>query len=383
MFGKNNMIINQEMMKMKKILLLPVAALLLLSIVLQGCGNSENTNNANRANNGAAVTANDSGQKGLGMSAETFIANYNKVIDNFVKKGISNANYYRIDINKVNNNTIVLDGAATLAWHVNEGYIDAVTLVIVSQSTQLDLCEASAIVAATGNKELVQMLIDRVNANEREIKLNSGDIFIMRQANVKVSSEKNGNRLLVCTQKYHNEMENMVKNALQRNSQTTNNTSTNKSNNLVALDDNHNVQSFGHEMNKIFTQYKSFYLVDGEPIQVLEWKVSDNNAYSILFNDQTESHIIGSKDSRKIKNIILMSEKDNELSKQTLPAKLIVTLNILGVSMHDSYKFVEEVYSNPFLEHKYEHREKNRIYMVIGMDAGYKNMFIISATPIH
>lgn len=363
-----------------------VVALLAFALIIQGCGNNSTSNTGQNGNATAVSASNNNSKSGFGLSENDFISAYNRFMDTSIKHGITNASYYKIDMNKVKNNTIVLDGVATLAWHINEGYLDAVTLTVKNQSTQgLNLCEAGIIFAITGNKEIVTALTEKINSNEKTIVLDYGNTHILRQSDFKINQMEKGTSLLVCTQEYNNNMMNLVRIATEKTAQ--NNAPTHdSSNNYVPLDDNHNVQSFGHELNKFMARNQAFYVVDGNPIQVLEWKRLSENMYAYLFNDQTEAHMMVN-DAGRIQNICLMSYQDNELSKQTLPAKLIATLITLGMNKQDAGKFAVEVFDNPYLEHKFQHREKNRIYRIACTTTTDKednslNLVVICAMPV-
>ena len=208
---------------MKKVLCL--VSILFLVLALTGCGDSKATDSiqsSNKTEQASVALTN----RNLGLTAEEFIVSYNKVLDNIIKKGHSNASYYKIDINKVKNNTIVLDGIATLSWHLNEGYIDAVTETVPNPPVEgLNISEMAIIVATTQNQEILKTVTDRIAAHEQQVAFNQENIFILRQSNFQVQQGVRGTSLVVCTNEYRDKLMEAIK-AMSKDKQNSNNTTT-------------------------------------------------------------------------------------------------------------------------------------------------------------
>lgn len=195
---------------MKKILIFSFICIF-FTLTLQGCGNNNTANNTQeKTTDTKSISATN--EANLGLTTEEFIVSYNKVLDNIIKQGHSNANYYKIDVNKVKDNTIVLDGIATLSWHLNGGYIDAIAETVPNPLVGgLNISEMAIIVAITKNKETLNTIIDRINANEKKVALNQGGIFILRQSDIQLKPSVKGTSLVVCTNEYRNKLMEAVK----------------------------------------------------------------------------------------------------------------------------------------------------------------------------
>ena len=312
---------------------LSLISILFIASMITGCGSDKNTNPAQGGAKTEQANALPTNNSNLGLTAEEFIASYNKVLDNIVKQGHSNANYYKIDVNKVKDNTIVLDGIATLSWHLNGGYIDAVTETVPNPPVEgINISEMAIIIVTTQNQETLKTVTDRVAAHEQQVAFNQGNIFILRQSNFQVQQGVRGTSLVVCTNEYRDKLMEAVKamsKAMSKDKQKTDNvattpmTSTAKSNDdkLGELAEKTAVESAkkGFSNGKIFastTELIGYHESNPNvPLVIVSVDIDyDNliwtNLYMVKFTDDDIQHVdIDSLSFPKTSNLNIDREK--------------------------------------------------------------------------